>query len=174
MKHFAIAYSLLKRFDLIGIEHVPRFSNQQANDLAQIASSCKVSKEKLRDLIEIKDKLVSNQSPLTELSMPKLVGADEPQKQNNFEKNVETFVIDNLFDNDWRKPIVDYLEDPKGPTDRKIKYKALSYIIVENELFKKTVESVLLKCVNETEAYVAISNVHGGSCGAHQASHKMK
>jgi hypothetical protein len=53
MKYFAIAYSLLKRFDSIRIEHVPRFINQQTNNLAQIASGYKVSKEKLRDLIEI-------------------------------------------------------------------------------------------------------------------------
>jgi hypothetical protein len=60
MKHFAIAYSLLKRFDSIGIEHVPRFSNQQANDLAQIASGYKISKERFDELIEIKNKSISN------------------------------------------------------------------------------------------------------------------
>jgi hypothetical protein len=33
---------------------------------------------------------------------------------------LEIFVIDNLSDNDWKKPIVDYLEDPIGPTDEKL------------------------------------------------------
>ncbi|XP_058774557.1 uncharacterized protein LOC131648845 [Vicia villosa] len=43
-----------------------------------------------------------------------------------------------------------------------------------NELFKKTVEGVLLKYVGESGAYVSVSSVHSGSCGAHQAGHKMR
>jgi 3-methyladenine DNA glycosylase Mpg len=53
----------------------------------------------------------------------------------------------------------------------KKKYRSLNYTIIGNELFKKTSENVLLKCLSETEAYLAISNVHSGSCGAHQAGH---
>jgi hypothetical protein len=70
---------LLKRFDQVTIEHVPRIENQEANDLAQIASGYKISNEKLEELIEIKDKLIIDQPAPLELSMPKLVGADVPQ-----------------------------------------------------------------------------------------------
>ncbi|KAK2403819.1 hypothetical protein QL285_053221 [Trifolium repens] len=193
MKYFVIAFSLLKQFESYNIQHVPRIENQEANDLAQIAYGYKVSKETFEQLIEVKDKLVSNESLNYELSMPKHLGADEPNFQENFEKfeffenfnlqNVnshlesfvtEIFVIDNLSDDDWRKPIVRYLEDPTGITDRKIKYKALSYTIIGNELFKKTPEGFLLKCLSENEAFLAISSIHSGSCGAHQADHKMK
>ena len=45
---------------------------------------------------------------------------------------------------------------------------------MSNELFKKTPEGVLLKCLSETEAYIALSTTHAGACGAHQAGHKMK
>ena len=62
---------------------------------------------------------------------------------------VEIFVINNLTDNDWRKPIVSYLENPDGLTCRKIKYKALSYVIMGDELFKKTPEGVLLKALGK-------------------------
>ncbi|KAK2414108.1 hypothetical protein QL285_036739 [Trifolium repens] len=78
MKYFVVANSLLKRFDRVDIEHVPRIENQEANDLAQIASGYKISKEKLEELIEIKNKLIVNQPVSTELLMQKLVGADEP------------------------------------------------------------------------------------------------
>jgi propanediol dehydratase large subunit len=37
---------------------VSRIENQEVNDLAQIASRYRVSKEKLEKLIEIKDKLI--------------------------------------------------------------------------------------------------------------------
>jgi len=44
--------------------------------LAQVASWYKVSKEKLNELIEIKEKLIRNDYPSTKLSMAKLVGAE--------------------------------------------------------------------------------------------------
>lgn len=54
---------------------------------------------------------------------------------------------------DWQKSIIEFLKDPIGTTNRKIRYKALSYVIIGNELFKKTPEGVLLKCLSESEAY---------------------
>ena len=47
-------------------------------------------------------------------------------------------------------------------------------MIIGNELFKKTPEGVLLKCLGETESYMAVSNTHSGACRTHQAGHKMK
>ena len=47
-------------------------------------------------------------------------------------------------------------------------------MIIENELFKKSPEGVLLKCLSEAEAFLAISDTHSGECGSHQTSHKIK
>ena len=41
-------------------------------------------------------------------------------------------------------------------------------------MFKKTPKGVLLKCLGEREAYLAVCNTHSGACGMHQAGHKMK
>ncbi|KAK2442753.1 protein NYNRIN [Trifolium repens] len=119
------------------------------------------------------------QEPISaQLSIPKLVGAETiPQINGEIKnplENFQIFAIDNLSDNDWRKPIVDYHKNPTGNVDRKVKYRALSYISFENDLFKKTSEGILLKCLNEAEAYIAISDVHSGTCGSHQTGHKMK
>ncbi|XP_058753067.1 uncharacterized protein LOC131626247 [Vicia villosa] len=83
-------------------------------------------------------------------------------------------MVDNGQQDDWRKPLVEYLCNPTGLTDRMIKYRALNFVLMGHELFKKTTEGVLLKCLRENEAYLAVSNVHSGACGAHQAGHKMK
>ena len=80
-KYFSIASSLLDCFDHVDIEHVPRLENQEANDLAQIAFGYKVSKSKLQDLIEVKNKLVLNENP-QELSMPKLGGVERTNDLN--------------------------------------------------------------------------------------------
>lgn len=89
-------------------------------------------------------------------------------------KRTYVLAIDNLIDVDWRKPIVDYLENPTTYAKRKVRYRSLSYILMGNKFFKKTHEGVLLKCLSEAEAYLALSNVHSGACGAHQVDHKMK
>jgi len=95
------ANALLKRFTHVEIQHIPRIENQEANDLAQIASEYRVSKEKLQELIEIKDKRSSREAPSKKLLIPKLGGAealDEHEKSKNF---VEIFAINNLTDNYW-------------------------------------------------------------------------
>ena len=70
--------------------------------------------------------------------------------------------------------MVNYLQHPIGSTDHNFKYHALNYVLMEDELFKKTTEGVLLKCLGESEAYIVVSNVHSGACGVHQAGQKMK
>jgi len=69
---------------------------------------------------------------------------------------------------------VTYLENPDSTTCRKIKYRALNYVLISGDLFKKTPKGVLLRCLGETEAYLAVSNTHSGACGTHHTGHKMK
>jgi len=128
----------------------------------------------MQDLIEIKNKRSSIDALPKKLLKPKLRGIETSQRHSQYMNLIEILVNNNLTDNDWRKPIVNYLENLDGTTCRKIKYRALSYVIIGNELFKKTLEGVLLKCLGETEAYLAISNMHSGACGTHQAGNKMK
>ena len=59
MLYFVKASFLLKYFDHVLINHIPWLENQEANDLAQISLGYKISKERLEELVEIKEKLVS-------------------------------------------------------------------------------------------------------------------
>jgi len=112
--YFTLANALLKRFIHVEIRHLPRVANQEVNDLAQMASGYKLSKDQQQEPIEVKNKRSSNDSL------------------------VEILVIKNLTDDDWRKPIVTYLENPDGKTCRKVKYRAFSYVLISGDLFKKT------------------------------------
>jgi len=107
--YFVAANALLKRFTHVEIQHIPWIENQEANDLAQIASGYRVSKEKLQELIEIKDKRGSRERPSKKLSMPKLEWAEASDEHAQGKNYVEIFAIDNLTNNDWRKSIVNYL-----------------------------------------------------------------
>lgn len=84
--------SMLKLFEIVYIEHVIRIHSQEANDLAQVA------KQKLKNLTEVKYKLVSTSIIQLEFSKPKLVGAEELPE---FCENFETFAIDNIENDDW-------------------------------------------------------------------------
>ena len=75
---------------------------------------------------------------------------------------------------DWRTEIRNFLSDPSQPTDKKIKYKALKYVLLDDQLYYKTIDGILLRCLNEGEAKVVMSEVHEGICGTHQSAHKMK
>jgi hypothetical protein len=50
----------------------------------------------------------------------------------------------------------------------------LKYTVIDGILYRRTLDGLLLKCLGEEEAKVAMSEVHDGMCGAHQATDKMK
>ncbi|XP_024630434.2 uncharacterized protein [Medicago truncatula] len=172
--YHAIASRLLKQFTHVEIRHIPRMENQAANDLAQRASGYKIPKDQMQEPIEIRNRRNSMDLFSGKSLTPKLGGTEAGQMSIKGTDFVQIFVINDLNENDWRKPIIKYLENPDGTTCRKVKYRALSYVIMGNELFKKTSEGILLKCLGETDAYLAVSNTHDGTCGTHQAGHKMK
>ncbi|XP_057740479.1 uncharacterized protein LOC130957646 [Arachis stenosperma] len=148
-KYFNVATKLLSKFDNVILRHVPRELNQEANELAQIASSYKIKPSTLEKLVRIKDIFM----PLRER---------------------EVLSLEKLDPEDWRVPIVEYLENPSLSVDRKLKYRAQSYVLMNNVLFKKSVDGTLLTCLGEKEVYLALAEVHKGICGAHQSGEKMK
>jgi hypothetical protein len=48
--------------------------------------------------------------------------------------------------NDWRTPLVHYLENPGHIADRKVWHQALKYVMLDNTLYRRTIDSLLLKC----------------------------
>ena len=50
--------------------------------------------------------------------------------------------------NDWRIEIADYLRNPTRKVTRKLRYKSTKYVLLDDQLYYKTVDGVLLKCLN--------------------------
>ena len=104
-----------------------------------------MSKSKFQDMIEVREKIVSDTPPLTEdildMNNSRNEGLDEEcQEACGVKKSWghEVFTINISSPIDWSKPIVEYLENQVGGTNRKTKYIALSYMLSGNELLKKT------------------------------------
>jgi hypothetical protein len=127
---------ILKSFQLVILQHIPREHNEEANRPAQSTSGYKESQEAFA----------------TEICV---LGMD-------------------LAEDDWRKEIVDYLEDPSRKVSRKLRYKAIKFVLLDGSLFYKSLDGVLLRFLGPEEAKNMMSEVHDGICGAHQSAYRMK
>lgn len=134
LKYFVTATRLLEYFEVADIRHVPRSENQEANELAQVSSGYKMSKSKLQDMIEVQGKMVSSMPPTEDVLDENVSHGGGPYEECQETRGVEeaweheVFFIDSSSPIDWKNPIIDYLENPVGSTDRKTKYRALSYM----------------------------------------------
>ena len=52
-----------------------------------------------------------------------------------------------------------------------MRYKSTKYVLLDDQLYYKIVDGVLLKCLSQEEARVLMGEVHEG---AHQSAYKMK
>jgi hypothetical protein len=55
---------------------------------------------------------------------------------------------------DWRKEIVEYLEDPSKKVSRRIRFQVTKYVLLEAELYYRTIDGVLLRCLDKEEAKI--------------------
>ena len=75
---------------------------------------------------------------------------------------------------DWRVPLMSYLRDPGRGAERNIRRLAFKYVLIDDELYRRTAEDLLLKCLDSDQAKVVMRNVHEDICGIHQSAPKMK
>ncbi len=84
------------------------------------------------------------------------------------------FQVRFLESEDWRADIFNYLKDSARGAPKRIRYKAMKYVLIGDDMFYRTLEGLLLKCLGPTEANRLLHEVHEGACGTHQSAHKMK
>jgi ribonuclease HI len=79
-----------------------------------------------------------------------------------------------LDQGDWRADIFNYLKDSAWGAPKRIRYKAIKYVLIGDDMFYRTLEGLLLKCLGPIESNRLLHEVHEGTCGTHQSAHKMK
>jgi hypothetical protein len=75
---------------------------------------------------------------------------------------------------DWRTPLVHYLENVVYIADRNVRCQSLKYVMRHNTLYRRTIDGVLLKCLGLDQSNIAMGEVHEGISCTHQSTHKMK
>ncbi|XP_058198560.1 uncharacterized protein LOC131314085 [Rhododendron vialii] len=144
---------LITYFDEVHLQHVYRLENSDANQMAQIASGIRIPEWQSEKLIKVQKRF-----------LPFSI-----ERDNNDFDIMEINLVD-----DWRVPIRKFLENPKEKIDRNIKQRAINYVIVGNDLFRKSSDEVLLLCIDKSQAMTVMGEVHEGTCGSHQSGEKMK
>jgi hypothetical protein len=69
--------------------------------------------------------------------------------------------------------LIRYLKVPTLKVDRKIRRQAFKYTLFDEDLYRRNMDGVLLKCLDNDQSKVAMGEVHQGICGTHQSAHKM-
>jgi hypothetical protein len=75
---------------------------------------------------------------------------------------------------DWWEPIINYLHNPSVRTYMNVRHKAFKYVLINDELYRRTINYVPLKCLGLDDAILAMAEVHERICGTHQSALKMK
>jgi hypothetical protein len=75
---------------------------------------------------------------------------------------------------DWRTPLLAYLRDPSAKVDKSVRRSTFKFVLHNDELYRRTVKDLLLKCLGTDQARIAMGEVHEGICGTHQSAPKMK
>jgi hypothetical protein len=75
---------------------------------------------------------------------------------------------------DWRTPLVCYSENLGHIADRKVQRQALKYVMLDNTLYHRTIDNLLLKCLGSDQSRISMGEVHEGICGTHQSTYKIK
>ncbi len=153
-KYLAEVRKLERRFDGIEVRHVYRKDNVEPDDLAQHASRQEpLEPGKFLDVLtkpSIKD--TDNESTTTDTGVPQ--GAAEV---TNVITNAETT-------NDWRTPLIRFLESDELPDDdtdaEKLSRQAKIYCMIGNDLYKKEPNGILLKCVSSDDGKALLLDIH--------------
>jgi hypothetical protein len=114
-----------------------------------------------------------NEESVTKKSESGNVGPPTDEEKMEPMKEYDSVKGDGTIRIDWRMPLLECIRDPRKTTDKKVKWQVLKYMSLYDDLYQRTIDDVLLKCLGEEQAKVAVQKVHDGIYGAHQSAYKM-
>ncbi|KAL0414905.1 UNVERIFIED_CONTAM: Retrovirus-related Pol polyprotein from transposon opus [Sesamum radiatum] len=140
---------LMGRFDKCAVQQIPRSENERADALSKFGAMATGVKER-------KTTLLVKEHPLIE----------EREEIRTIESNCL-----------WMRDLANYLREGIFPDDpisaKRIKFKAARFTMVGGDLYKRTIDGPLLKCLDEEKTRYVLREVHEGSCGNHSGGRSL-
>jgi hypothetical protein len=165
-------YYLEGTFDGCEVSHNSRASNEEADNLASIGSQCMPIPPGVfwEEIIERSIK-GSKTSGLGEPSQHVTAGSGASKtRMESIAKPEEVIMIEET----WMQPYLAYMMNKTLPEDtveaRRIIRRSKAFIILQGKLYKKSITSVLQRCVTPQEGQVVLKDIHAGVCGHHASS----
>ncbi|KAL2228349.1 UNVERIFIED_CONTAM: Gag-Pol polyprotein [Sesamum indicum] len=141
-----IVQRLMSKFEKCSVLQVPRTENDKADALSKFGAA----------MDGIRDRKITA-----------LV-----RKRSALSSKAEVQVVSEA--ESWKNEIVKYLEDGTLPTDpvaaKRVKFQAARFTLLSGQLYKRTVDGPLLKCLDEERALYVMREIHEGSCGNHSGA----
>ncbi|XP_060972375.1 uncharacterized protein LOC133038292 [Cannabis sativa] len=148
--YLQIVQDQISRFTKFTINQVPRLENNHADALANLGSS-----------IQIKDGVTI---PVVIMQWPATWKPNEDVKSLNEQDN-------------WMKPIMQYLEDGTLPHDknesRKLRAKAARFTLYNRKLYRRSFSGPLLRCLLPAESNYILQELHQGACRNHSGHQSL-
>jgi hypothetical protein len=116
---------------------------------------------------EDNEELVTKKSESRNVGSPVDEEKTEPMKEYDSVKGCGMICID------WSLPLLESIRDPGKTTDKKVERQVLKYTSLDDDLYRRNIDGMLLKCLGEEQTKVVVREVHDGICGAHQSPYKM-
>ncbi|KAK4407918.1 hypothetical protein Sango_0372800 [Sesamum angolense] len=142
--------TLCQKFERFELQRVPRSNNEEADQLAKLASS-----------------LTTVQNQKITLLTQEYSGIEDPANE----------ILVNRSKPCWKDTIEAYLTTGSLPADRKeaktIRTKATHFTMIGGELYKRGFSQPYLKCLDPERAEYVLMEVHEGSCGNHSGGRSL-
>jgi ribonuclease HI len=182
--------ALEDKFYGIELNHVPRWYNEEADELAKIASGRVTVPPNVfaRDVAQPSVTLETEPSNCTEPSgAPSNPAGAEPMDED---PSNEAFILSLLegydadeaeamdvepvpSEADWRDKYIAWMDRGELPSDRpearRVARMARSFTLVDGELYKRAASGILQRCVPIPQGRELLRDIHVGVCGHHAA-----
>jgi hypothetical protein len=165
-------YYLEGTFDGCEVSHISRSSNEEVDNLANIGSQCLPIPPGvfLEEIIERSIKGSKNSTPREPSQHPVTgSGAGKPGTESIAEPEGVM-----MIEETWMQPYLAYMMNKTLPKDtvkaRRIIRRSKAFVILQGNLYKKSITGVLHRCVTPQEGQDILKDIHAGVCGHHASS----
>ena len=129
--YFQMAMQLIKKFDGVSLEHIPRNENRMADALANLATTLALSEGEKANV------------PICNCWV--LSYTEEYASATN------AISISIVEDEDWRQPLIDYLEHGKLPEDPRhkieVRRRMPRFIDYKGTLYRRSFDGLFFRCL---------------------------
>nr|XP_043615882.1 uncharacterized protein LOC122587782 [Erigeron canadensis] len=150
IQYLEIVKKLAENFDLFDIEQVPREENTEADALANLGSTLKMSPETKIPIVHILQPAIGTESA----KILAIEGTEIDQPENN--------------QNSRTTPIIEYLNTgtiPKDEHPKSFRMKTAHYSMINGTLYRRSLAGPYLRCLEHPETTEVLKDIHEGECG---------